>query len=546
MSIEQTDVLVVGAGPTGLVLAASLAANGVSFRLIEREMTRNPHSRALVVQARSLELLDRFGLAEPLIERGRKGLGAALFVEGEQAALMSLGDIGIDDTAFPYMLFASQVQTEQVLDEHLDRIGVVIERGLCLERFTQDEDGVTAVLQGPEGERTVRCRYIVGCDGAHSVVRKQSGISFEGAPYAQDFVLTDVQLDWVPAADGLQVFLEKKQFAAVFPIAKPNLWRIMASRIDVSADAPDPTLEEMQAIMDAVCPTPVRLHDPIWLTRFRLHHRGVDRYRVGRAFVAGDAAHIHSPAGGQGMNTGMQDAYNLGWKLALALRGAHHPALLDSYHAERFPIGKKLLDFTDRTFSMLVSQSGLLASLRNFLVPIVAPRVMESRQRRARAFRFASQLAVRYSHSPIVEEQTAGSDALFREGPHPGSRVPDGWLKDPADGEPVRLQSLLHPARHHVFVFTGRDPSIGHADIELALGELRQRFAGLVDARVVIGRQLTVQGDVALLDEDGELHKRLGLSGSGVIVVRPDGVIGFRSPGVDLVSAASFLARHLG
>src|SRR5215208_5062050 len=382
-SRSETDVLVVGAGPTGLVMATELAARGVSGRIIDRAPERSERSRALVVQARSLELLQKMGVADELVARGRRTIKATPFVEGRPAANLEFGDIGVDDTPYPFLLFVSQAETERVLEKHLESLGAKVERPVELLSFEGDAEGVSARLRHGDGrQETARVRYLVGADGAHSTVRHTLGLSFKGDAYPQDF-----------------------------PLAGPSTYRLIATRAeDAPLDAGDPTLEEVQQLATELCPLPVKLYDPSWLARFRLHHRGVDSYRAGQAFVAGDAAHIHSPAGGQGMNTGIQDSYNLAWKLTLVIEGHAPDSILDSYHEERHPIGQRLLRTTDRMFNVAATPNPLAIELRNFLMPRVLPRVMGKRSLRARAFRFVSQLGIRYPDSPIVGEELDGAD----------------------------------------------------------------------------------------------------------------------------------------
>src|SRR5919202_3277399 len=384
-SKSETDVLVVGAGPTGLVMAAQLAAQGIGCRIIDKTPIRSERSRALVVQARSLELLQKMSIADELVSRGRQTLKLTPFVDGRRVVDVEFGDIGVDDTPYPFLLFVSQAETERVLEEYLVSLGVTVERPVELLTFSQDSEGVSARLRHRDGrEETVETRYLVGADGAHSVVRKTAGLAFEGEPYPQDFVLADVELDWEGEDDRLYFFLSRKGLLAVFPLAGPSTYRLIATRAeDAPPDAGDPTLEEFQQLATELSALPMKLHDPGWLARFRLHHRGVDSYRKGRAFVAGDAAHIHSPAGGQGMNTGIQDAYNLAWKLALAIEGRVADEFLDSYHEERHPIGQRLLRTTDRMFSVAATHNPLLITVRDFLIPRVAPQVLSTRSRRA-------------------------------------------------------------------------------------------------------------------------------------------------------------------
>jgi 2-polyprenyl-6-methoxyphenol hydroxylase-like FAD-dependent oxidoreductase len=431
-----------------------------------------------------------------------------------------------------------------VLEQHLEGLGVKVERPVELLTFAQNPGGVDARLRHGDGREETACaRYIVGADGAHSEVREAAGLSFEGDAYPQDFVLTDVDLDWAGEDDRLYFFLSRKGLLAAFPLAGPSTHRLVASRAEeVPSDAGDPTLEEFQRLANELSSIPMRLHDPSWLSRFRLHHRGVDRYRAGRAFVAGDAAHIHSPAGGQGMNTGIQDAYNLAWKLALVVEGRAPDSFLDSYHEERYPVGQRLLRTTDRIFNVAATHNPLLISLRNLLLPRILPWLLGERSRRARAFRFISQLGIKYPDSPIVGEELGGTDRAFRRGPAAGHRAPDGPLRLAADGRQVSLFSRLRGIPHHLLLFAGRDPV---AEVPASAGELLAGYEGMIESHLIVARESTQTEVPVYVDESGLVHERYGLEGAGCYLIRPDGYVAFRAQVPDLWPIRAYLRKVL-
>ena len=536
-SDPSTQVLISGAGPTGLMLAGQLASQGIRCRIIDKAAARSPHSRALVVQPRTLELLDYMGLADTLIAAGQPTPEVAVYLNGQRIADLVIKDTGITDTAYPFLLFVSQVETERVLERYLNDQGVQVERPLELVSFKSEATKVTAQLVHGDGRKeTVQASYLIGCDGAHSAVRKGLGLKFEGEAYEQDFVLADVDIDWPIGHQQLTISLSDDGVFVVFPMKGERAYRIIAARAGApKADAGEPTLEELQALAAARSPVPLTLSCPRWLARFRLHHRAVERYSAGRGFVAGDAAHIHSPAGGQGMNTGIQDAANLAWKLALVLRGQAPDTLLDSYHDERWPIGQALLRTTDRMFSVGTTRNRLLIGARNLLVPL-AGKVMQSRTLRQRMFRFVGQLGIAYPASPIVDERMEGAGSRFRHAPGKGARAP-GLLRG---GDALR--TLLRGAKHHLLVFTGSSKGLELEALQRRMQDALGPHKGMCEV-IVIWRGDGIGPKGSIYDDHGVLHERYGLDHSGLYLIRPDGYIAFRAPRLDTAALQSYLQR---
>ncbi|NUL11805.1 FAD-dependent monooxygenase, partial [Streptomyces lunaelactis] len=382
---ESLDVLVVGGGPTGLALAAQLHAYGARFRIVDRNLDRARESRALAIQPRTLEALAPFGVTDTLVARGNPAVQLRMHLPGRRTVRLPLFDIGVADTPYPFLLFLSQAETESVVGSRLAEDGTAVERGTELVELTGEGGHVACRLRQRDGtEENVRARYVVGCDGARSTVRDQAGIGFDGYSYPQTFLLADLEVDGLERG-AAHAYMTETGMLFFFPLGSPASWRMLAMRPSGTPDAGTPgakgpdvrrpgaenpvDIGQLQSIVDRYVSDRLLLRDPVWMTDFRIHNRGAKNYRSDRVFLAGDAAHIHSPAGAQGMNTGIQDALNLGWKLALVCRDAAPAALLDTYESERAPVGRNVLRFTDRAFIIATSRSPLLRLARTHLAP---------------------------------------------------------------------------------------------------------------------------------------------------------------------------------
>jgi 2-polyprenyl-6-methoxyphenol hydroxylase-like FAD-dependent oxidoreductase len=522
----EVDVLVVGAGPTGLALAAQLLRYGTQVRVIDRQLDRVRESRALALQPRTLEVLDPFGVTDELVRRGNPAVRALLHVGG-RVIPVGLFDIGIEDTAYPYLLFISQAETEHILGDDVTRRGTSVERGVELVELVQGSGSVSCLLRDRNGrEEMISARYVVGCDGAHSTVREQAAIAFEGSAYPQTFVLADLEADGIEPG-SVHAFITERGILFFFPLGEPATWRMLAMRPDPVEPAVGVTLDELQALANAYATTPVRLHDPVWMTNFRLYNRGAAQYRSGRVFLAGDAAHIHSPAGAQGMNTGIQDSVNLGWKLALVAKGNADPRLLDTYEPERAPVGRMVLRFTDRVFTVATSRNLVIRFARGQVVPRLAPLVLRGKVGRRIVFRTVSQLGIRYRGSPLSVE---GPGAPSR-GPRPGDRLPDAPIN--CDGRPASLHSALASLGFHVLL-------CGPSSAWPAANS-----AGLADGSSInvlrLTRAVGRPGD--LVDPTGLALGRLGVTGDDAVhyLIRPDGHVAYRA-GADLTGLRAYLA----
>ncbi|MCX5197267.1 FAD-dependent monooxygenase [Streptomyces sp. NBC_00249] len=541
---DRADVLVVGAGPVGLTAAAELRRRGVSCRLVDKLPARQPYAKAVGVQPRTLELWDRSGMVQDALDAAVLMRGQLVYANGAEQARF---DMALPPEV-PYRFAAlPQYETERILEAFLGRFGTSIERSTELTGFTQDADGVTSVLVGADGtEEEVRTRFLVGCDGAHSAVRKGLGLTFEGGAFPEEYMLADVEVDWsLPPGYGVRSMhydAEGKVDDALVCIPLPGTGRYRVSMMvppELSAAggaAADgvahgleggraPALSHIQAVLDRLSPEPVTASAMRWSSVFRISHRIVDRYGKGRVFVAGDAAHIHPPTGAQGMNTGVQDAWNLAWKLALAARGSAHPGLTASYDAERRPVGEEVVGRTVRH----ATEGGVQADPED-------PRTLMLRE---------AQLLVGYPDSPVVLRNgtAAGAAAGTAGGPRPGDRAPDcGGLLGDIPAHPLRLYDLLRDREHVLLVYTDGARASYVPELAALTGGLP---AGRLTAYAVLTEGGTAPAGAAppvYRDGRGEFARLYGVGEPTAFVVRPDGYVGARLCPPTAEGVAAYLA----
>jgi len=399
--MDETEVLIAGAGPTGLVLALWLTRMGIRVRIVDKGEGPGATSRAMAVQARTLELYRQLDLDREVVESGLRNPAINVWARGRHRARLDFGDAGTRLTPFPFVLIFPQDRHERLLIRHLEAAGVRVQHRTELLGFEEAGSHVVAHLRGPGGEHTCVAAWLAGCDGAHSVVRHQLGTGFEGGTYDQVFYVADVECEG-PAADGeIHISLEHADFVILLAYTKTGLGRLIgAVRVERESDR---ELQFEDVRQQAIASLGLQVRKVNWFSTYRVHHRVSGRYRRGRAFLAGDAAHVHSPAGGQGMNTGIGDAVNLAWKLAAVLRGRAPQALLDSYEAERIAFARKLVETTDRVFSFVTKQSSTADFMRNHVVPLFASAANAIGPTREFMFRTLSQTAIHYHDSPLSE-----------------------------------------------------------------------------------------------------------------------------------------------
>ncbi|MEM7119666.1 MAG: FAD-dependent monooxygenase [Pseudomonadota bacterium] len=530
---NDIDVLVVGAGPVGLFMACELVRHGAKVRLIESADGPTTLSKALAVHARTMEIFQDIGIAEKAIANGVILHGAGIFSNGKCISSLVMDEL---DSPFPYILSLEQSKTEQILIDHLSSLGGNVERVTTMTGFHQDDAGVTATIEHDGVEEAVRAACLVGCDGAHSTTRHALSLEFQGDAFPQTFMLADVKLDWDRPDDELTASLTDHGLLFVAPLAGGRA-RIIADEADEDSDV---TLDMVQTIIDERAPVTGKVSDPAWMTAFRISERQVDHYRVDHVFLAGDAAHIHSPAGGQGMNTGIQDAYNLAWKLGLAIRGRATDALIESYNGERHPIGAAVLRSTGFATRAITLRNPVARHLRDKLAGLLTS--MEVVQERMRTD--ASQLAVGYRDSAIVSEHRSGGTRAFAHGPLPGQRAPDGDLMDPQDGAAVTLFDLLRGPTHALVFFAGTtmdDGDEGARDAVLsALPDDVVRELRLILITTGDEALPTTWDGIRVVDTEAALHRRYGADRACLYLIRPDGYVGYRAQPLDAKSLLAY------
>ena len=420
--MTKTDVLIAGAGPTGLVLALWLQKQGITVRIIDKTAAPGPTSRAMAVQARTLELYRQLGLTEEVIAGGLKNPAVNLWVKGKRKAHIEFRDAGAEVSPYPFILMFPQDLHERLLIRHLERAGCRVERQTELIDFQETAQGVSARLRLPSGEEQVcDATYLAGCDGARSFVRNKLGAGFPGGTYEQIFYVADVKIAGEAANGEMHLSLETSDFVALFPFGEPGQGRLIGTVKDESADR-EGTLTFQDVSSRAIASLGLEVQQVSWFSSYRVHHRVTESYRSGPVFLVGDSAHVHSHAGGQGMNTGIGDAINLAWKLAAVVKDLAPDALLDTYQTERLAFARKLVSTTDRVFSFITADGDFADFARTQIMPIFARLAFSIGPVQEIMFRILSQTTLSYPDSPLSQGE-AGKV-------HGGDRLP--WV--PSDG----------------------------------------------------------------------------------------------------------------
>ena len=521
-NLKPETVIVNGAGPVGLTMACELARHGVPFRIFDKNAGPAAESRALAIFPRTLEVFSSIGILDDVLAEGQRIDAMSLYNDTKRMARMNFNSI---DSPYPYAIALPQSRTERLLQARLEALGGRVERGMEMTGMEQDGGRVRATYRTFDAAvQTIEGGWLLGCDGAHSAVRHLMGMNFQGGQYDEEFLLADVKIDSDLPTDEGSLFFTKAGIMAYFPF-KGGRGRVIADQRPGTQHAgQEPTMEEIDEIIRQRCYHRMEVSDPAWKAWFRISHRMVERYGSGRVYLAGDSAHIHSPAGGQGMNTGIQDAFNLGWKLALVVRGLVAPSLLESYEAERMPVARSVVNLTDRMTRVVTAQHPAAQQLRDLLVPLLTG---ISFLKEAMAERLA-EVSIDYRGSAWVENHGLGPV-------HAGDRAPDAVLYDRVARAECGIFDLLKTPGFVLLVFEGWEALPAAEGI---LGDL----PGAVH-RIVRPGQVGEPG--TLEDRDCRARTAYGAAEDGLLVlIRPDGYVGYR--GGNAAALAAYIERLKG
>lgn len=515
MQAFKTDVLIVGAGPTGLSLACQLIRHGIDFIALDKNPGITAYSKAIGVHARTLEIYEQLGIADKAAAEGTIAKTVHLLANGKVRGSLELSHIGEGMSPYPFLLILEQSKNERLLYDYFQAPGKDVLWQTELTGFSQTDSEVTAQIRGASGESVVKARYLVGCDGPHSLVRHQLGLAFQGSTFERIFYVADAQIDWRFSHDALHVCLARSSGLAFFPMPGEKRYRIVGVFPEgFDKDEGETLYEEIEAHIKQQSGVELEITQVNWFSIYKVHARHVERFHSGRCFLAGDSAHVHTPVGAQGMNTGIQDAYNLAWKLAFVLRGKSHAQLLESYNHERLENARRLVETTDRMFNLVSDDSRFMQFMRTIVMPPIANFILHRQWIKQRFFPFISQIGINYRSSPLSDHSSQRNFAVKA-----GDRMP--WFE--LDG--VSVYDRLRNPVFHLITFANLGTNDGRATVNA--GENR----------------LTDMLDYQVLPLTPEVARAFGTKTPFNVLLRPDNHIGIICQAISPEPIKAYLSR---
>ncbi len=520
--IENTvDVLIAGAGPAGLMMACQLALQHISFRIIDSKDSPAIHSGALFVHAMTLEILHQMGLGEKAMSAGIIAKNITIQFNRKNKIEFDIDDTGNALTRYPYLLMLEQWRTENLLIAFLNERGHNVCNGTALMTLSQENEQVTAEIKHPDGiTEVIKSRFLIGADGHNSLVRSQMNIPFPGKTHQARLFITDCEASLPAPSGGIFFSFTSSYTVGCFPLLNER-YRI-DGLIPLLQERKEVHFDDVRNYFKVKSDSGIALNKPQWFSVFRSHSRCADAFRKNRCFLIGDAAHVHSPVGAQGMNTGIQDAYNLAWKLAFFIKGKAKENVLDTYQSERRPLALRIIHHTDIAFNFITSGSFLSVFFRMQLIPVLLPkllpRFLKNTAMRNYLFSSVSGIGIKYRHS-MLSGISSGNFPVHS--PRPGERLP--YLTYTEEGKACMLGDELGSESFHLFIF-------GNQKLPHALQLVGEEFSDALSLKFI-----------ALDTGTRALYDRLGLTDEGCYLVRPDGYIAWRSTTFNALSLGNYL-----
>ena len=534
----EVDVFIAGAGPVGLALAAELVRHGIRPRIVDKTSGTKTISKALILHVRTQEVFDAMGIVGLALEQSVPMTNVQVHGYGRRIGQWRFSE-SVIDSPHPHPIILGQDRTEKILENHLANLGVNVEWNTEAIDYSQNSDAVMVRMRTAEGrEEEVRAQYLVGCEGAHSMTRKVSGLDFSGDAYSgEQFIQADCKIRWELPRGSNYLFLTDVGYMMVIEMPDQIVRIFISLPDDDPSNSNPPTLEDIRSNLVRLSGYDATLSDDIWLARYRTSHRRASTFQKERVFLAGDAGHIHVPIGGQGMNTGLQDAFNLGWKLASVLTGKARPSLLKSYDAERVPVAEQLLAGTDKAYRFVLHPGELMKrAVRAF-----GPFLMSLQMVQEKAVSTLEEIKIAYHHGPLTEDH-GGSD-----GPVAGERMLDSVAVQWPDMMTVHLFDVARGTKWSALLFAGTD-STPETLAELAnlATNLHVRFGNNVSPHLVVSEGFpSCDVQSVLLDREHFLHDKYGVKHSCLYLIRPDWYIGFRGRLKDSDKLMAYLDKNL-